>query len=47
MSPETFAKVYDRALALEVSPGRTMVDIVEAWARGEPPPIFIGAEEHS
>jgi len=44
---DTCAKVKGRAEALEVGNGVIVRQIVEAWARQEPMPIFIGIGEHS
>lgn len=44
---ETFAKIKGRAEALEVGNGVIGREIIEAWAKQEPMPIFIGAGEHS
>ena len=47
VTDDTFAKVKGRAAALEVGNGVIARQIVEAWAKQEPMPIFIGVGEHS
>lgn len=44
---DTFVKIRGRAEALEVGNGVIVREIIEAWAKQEPMPIFIGVGEHS
>ncbi len=42
-----FQKVTERAAALEVGNSEIVRRIVSAWCAGEPPPMLVGAGEHS
>lgn len=43
---EAFDKLQGRAAALEVGNGVVARQILEAWAKDEPSPIFIAPGEH-
>lgn len=42
-----YLKLCDRAQAMGCGVGPLAQQIIEAWCKGEPPPVFVGAEERS
>jgi hypothetical protein len=47
LTEDVYTKIADRADALGVSPSVISAEIINAWAAQEPPPIFLGVDEHS